>query len=191
MLREPIGEGVSAQAPMLELQEIRTADRRVLMDAFEMRLVPEPHALEISGLAIGLLMGLLNVVPYLGTIVGLLLALPLGYAHGGLPTLAGAGVAFCVVQVIESYFITPRIMGDLTSRKRAGERQGHRGRGGIALIANGHDDSLHRQIQATRDRLDDANVGLMRISQSSSALDRLCALRVSVTSWPSVLTATL
>jgi predicted PurR-regulated permease PerM len=66
------------------------------------------------GLAIGLLMGVLNVVPYLGTIVGLLLALPLGYADGGLGTLAWAGVAFCVVQVIESYFITPRIMGDRT-----------------------------------------------------------------------------
>jgi predicted PurR-regulated permease PerM len=66
------------------------------------------------GLAIGLLMGVLNVVPYLGSAVGLLLAVPLGFAEHGLTGLLAAGGAFAVVQVIESYFITPRIMGDRT-----------------------------------------------------------------------------
>ena len=66
------------------------------------------------GLAIGLLMGLLNVVPFLGTTVGLLLALPLGYGDGGWGGLAAALGGFAVVQACETYFITPRIMGNRT-----------------------------------------------------------------------------
>jgi predicted PurR-regulated permease PerM len=70
------------------------------------------------GLAIGLLMGLLNIVPYLGSAVGLVLSLALSWGrvdgHGGLEGLAFALGAFLVVQGIESYFITPRIMGKKT-----------------------------------------------------------------------------
>lgn len=69
------------------------------------------------GLAIGLLTGLLNIVPYLGSILGLSVALPLAYLQpesGGLPLLAVCGGIFAVVQAVEGWFLTPRIMGRQT-----------------------------------------------------------------------------
>ena len=68
------------------------------------------------GLVLGLLLGLLNIIPYLGSIIGLGIALPLAYFQqdGGLFTLGGVLVVFTLVQLIEGYFLTPRIMGDRT-----------------------------------------------------------------------------
>jgi predicted PurR-regulated permease PerM len=69
------------------------------------------------GLAIGLLTGLLNIVPYLGSILGLSVALPLAFLQpdgGGLPLVGFCLVVFVAVQVLESWFLTPRIMGRQT-----------------------------------------------------------------------------
>ncbi len=68
------------------------------------------------GLAIGLLTGLLNIVPYLGSILGLSVALPLAFLqpHGGLPLAAFCLAVFAAVQAIEGWFLTPRIMGRQT-----------------------------------------------------------------------------
>ena len=68
------------------------------------------------GLAIGLLTGLLNIVPYLGSILGLSVALPLAFLQpGGGLTLVGICVAiFTAVQAIEGWLLTPRIMGRQT-----------------------------------------------------------------------------
>ena len=69
------------------------------------------------GLAIGLLTGLLNVIPYLGSILGLSVALPLAYLQaesGGLPLVAICVGVFAAVQAIEGWFLTPRIMGRQT-----------------------------------------------------------------------------
>lgn len=68
------------------------------------------------GLLIGLVLGFLNVVPYLGNVVGLGVALPLAYFQpdGGTTTLVAVLVVFAVVQVLEGYVLTPRIMGDRT-----------------------------------------------------------------------------
>lgn len=68
------------------------------------------------GLLIGLVLGFLNVVPYLGNLVGLAVALPLAYFQpdGGPTTLVAVLVVFGIVQVIEGYVLTPRIMGDRT-----------------------------------------------------------------------------
>ena len=68
------------------------------------------------GLALGLMMGLLNVVPYLGSILGLSIAIPLALfqPEGGWP-LAGICLAvFALVQVIDGWLLTPRIMGRQT-----------------------------------------------------------------------------
>jgi predicted PurR-regulated permease PerM len=68
------------------------------------------------GLFIGLMLGVLNIVPYLGTIIGLSVALPLAFfqPEGGLNlTLVVLGV-FIVVQNIEGWFLTPKIMGQRT-----------------------------------------------------------------------------
>jgi len=68
------------------------------------------------GLALGVIIGLLNIVPYLGSILGLSVVLPLALlqAGGGL-WLAGACLGvFVAVQAIEGWFLTPRIMGQQT-----------------------------------------------------------------------------
>ena len=68
------------------------------------------------GLALGFLLGFLNVIPYLGSMIGLGITLPLAYFQqdGGLYTLAGVIVVFMIVQTIEGYILTPKIMGDRT-----------------------------------------------------------------------------
>ncbi len=68
------------------------------------------------GAVIGLLLGFLNIIPYLGSIVGLGTALPLAFFQpgGGIVTAALVLVVFTVVQLIESYILTPKIMGNRT-----------------------------------------------------------------------------
>ncbi|MBL9214927.1 MAG: AI-2E family transporter [Opitutaceae bacterium] len=68
------------------------------------------------GLALGLLTGLLNVIPYLGSILGLSVALPLAYLQpeGGLPLVVVCVGVFAAVQAIEGWLLTPRIMGQQT-----------------------------------------------------------------------------
>lgn len=68
------------------------------------------------GFALGLLIGLLNIIPYLGTIIGLGSVLPVAYLQpdGGLTLVAvGLGI-FIAVQMLEGYLLTPRIMGNRT-----------------------------------------------------------------------------
>ncbi len=67
-------------------------------------------------IVLGLCLGLLNIVPYLGVILGLAVTLPtaLFQPGGGWElTLMVAGV-FAVVQTLESALLTPKIMGDRT-----------------------------------------------------------------------------
>ena len=68
------------------------------------------------GLFLGLTLGILNIVPYLGTIIGLIVAVPLAlFQPGGGWQLVGL-VLFVkvVVQAIEGWFLTPKIMGART-----------------------------------------------------------------------------
>jgi predicted PurR-regulated permease PerM len=66
-----------------------------------------------SGIAVGLLSGFLNVVPYFGFLVGILLSTLLVVLdwHGWLP-LVGVGATFAIVQALEGYVVTPRIVGE-------------------------------------------------------------------------------
>ncbi len=68
------------------------------------------------GLFIGLALGLLNIVPYLGTIIGLATALPLAFFQkdGGLQLVGLVLVVKVIVQAIEGWALTPKIMGDRT-----------------------------------------------------------------------------
>ncbi len=68
------------------------------------------------GLALGLLIGLLNIIPYLGSILGLIVALPLALLqpNGGMTLVAIVLGVFVIVQLIESWVLTPRIMGEQT-----------------------------------------------------------------------------
>ena len=69
------------------------------------------------GLFIGLALGFLNIVPYLGTILGLATTLPLAFFQpdgGGWRMVGLVIVVKLVVQAIESWILTPKIMGDRT-----------------------------------------------------------------------------
>ena len=68
------------------------------------------------GFVLGLMLGFLNIIPYLGAMVGLAVTIPLAYLQegGGLVTVVLVLVVISVVQLIESYLLTPRIMGDKT-----------------------------------------------------------------------------
>lgn len=68
------------------------------------------------GLALGVTIGFLNIVPYLGSILGLSVVLPLALLQpdgGAWLFLTCLGI-FAGVQVIEGWFLTPRIMGKQT-----------------------------------------------------------------------------
>ena len=68
------------------------------------------------GLFIGLLLGVLNIVPYLGTIIGLLVAVPIAALQdeGGVKTVALVLLVKIIVQSVEGWILTPKIMGDRT-----------------------------------------------------------------------------
>lgn len=68
------------------------------------------------GIVLGLMAGLLNVIPYLGTIIGLAAVIPTAYLQpdGGFPLVAICLGIFILVQVVEGYVLTPRIMGERT-----------------------------------------------------------------------------
>ncbi|QNI02795.1 AI-2E family transporter [Halomonas sp. SH5A2] len=66
------------------------------------------------GVLAGLVLGLLNIVPFLGSLVGLLVVLPMAYLQpdGGVELLVLAGLVFAGVQLIESWLLTPKIMAN-------------------------------------------------------------------------------
>lgn len=68
------------------------------------------------GLLIGLVLGFLNIVPYLGTIIGLAIALPLALLQpdGGWTLVWLTLLVFAVVQLVEGWLLTPNIMGRRT-----------------------------------------------------------------------------
>lgn len=68
------------------------------------------------GIVLGFLVGALNIIPYLGTIVGLATVLPIAYLQpdGGLTLVFIALGVFFAVQLLEGYVLTPRIMGKQT-----------------------------------------------------------------------------
>ncbi len=74
------------------------------------------------GFVIGFLLGVLNLVPFLGTVTCLPLALPIAYfGDGGSVTRLVLVVAVWLTgQVLDGYLITPKIQGDKTGLGYAG-----------------------------------------------------------------------
>jgi predicted PurR-regulated permease PerM len=68
------------------------------------------------GFVIGLTLGFLNIVPYLGNIIGLATAIPLAFFQpdGGIIRVLLVLLVVAAVQMIEGYLLTPKIMGDRT-----------------------------------------------------------------------------
>jgi len=69
--------------------------------------------LEFSIIA-GFVLGLLNIVPFLGSVIGLVVILPIAYLQpgGGVDLLLMAAASFALVQLVESMFLTPKIMAN-------------------------------------------------------------------------------
>ena len=64
------------------------------------------------GVSIGMLSGLLNFVPYLGTLTGLTLSLSfVTLDGGGWPRILGVLAVFIIVQNVEGYYLTPKLLG--------------------------------------------------------------------------------
>lgn len=68
------------------------------------------------GIVVGLLMGMLNIIPYLGMIIGLGMTVPMALLQpgGGVGLMLVTLLVIVVVQQIEGWFLTPKIMGDRT-----------------------------------------------------------------------------
>lgn len=68
------------------------------------------------GIIIGMMLGILNIVPYLGNILGWLIIIPLSLfgPGGGVWLLVKIILAFCAVQTLDSFFITPHVMKNRT-----------------------------------------------------------------------------
>lgn len=67
-----------------------------------------------SALLLGFSLGYLNMIPYLGTVVGLCLVFPLAFFTGGWTMLIFVFVVFCIAQFAEAYWLTPKIMNRYT-----------------------------------------------------------------------------
>jgi predicted PurR-regulated permease PerM len=66
-----------------------------------------------TGVALGVLSGALNFIPYVGTGIGIALTFSLLVLDGvGWGVLLGAAATFVIVQTIEGYIVTPRIVGE-------------------------------------------------------------------------------
>lgn len=67
-----------------------------------------------GGILVGLVLGLLNIVPFLGTLIGLLVVLPMAYfqPEGSLNLLGLSLLVFAIVQLVEAWLLTPRIMAN-------------------------------------------------------------------------------
>lgn len=73
--------------------------------------------LGISGVSnfilVGLIAAVLSLIPYIGNVIGFLLALSLGFLTSGeTGVLIGIGITFFITQFVESYVFQPYIVGD-------------------------------------------------------------------------------
>jgi predicted PurR-regulated permease PerM len=68
------------------------------------------------GFFIGLTLGILNIIPFLGTIVGLTITVPLAFFQpgGGASLIGLVLMVYVIVQCTEGWFLTPKIMGKRT-----------------------------------------------------------------------------
>ena len=65
-----------------------------------------------NGFIIGFVLGLLNLIPYLGVMSGLCVALPVAFFHAGFAYTCGIFAVFCVIQTFDGYVMQPYIQGD-------------------------------------------------------------------------------
>ena len=65
------------------------------------------------GFLIGLMTGVLSIIPFVGALIGCAAALVVSLANfSGLGQIFGIGVVFGIVQTLEGFWITPKLVGD-------------------------------------------------------------------------------
>ncbi len=65
------------------------------------------------GILIGIVSGLISIIPYAGFTLGFLAALVVGLAHySGIGQITGIIIVFVIVQTLEGLLITPKLVGD-------------------------------------------------------------------------------
>jgi predicted PurR-regulated permease PerM len=65
-----------------------------------------------TGIAIGLMAGILNIIPYFGFVIGFGLSVLISLLDWEPAALIGVVLTFGIVQTLEGYVITPRIVGE-------------------------------------------------------------------------------
>lgn len=65
-----------------------------------------------NGFLIGFVLGLMNLVPYVGATLGLCVALPVAFFYGGLLYTLGIFAVYCCVQSFDGYVMQPYIQGN-------------------------------------------------------------------------------
>ena len=65
-----------------------------------------------NGFILGFILGLLNLIPYVGVITGLSVALPIAFFHAGLGYMCVILAVFCCIQTFDGYIMQPYIQGD-------------------------------------------------------------------------------
>ncbi len=64
-------------------------------------------------LTLGLISGLLNFIPYVGTLTGMVLAVSFSALNGaGIGRIIGILIVFVIVQTVEGYYLTPKLLGE-------------------------------------------------------------------------------
>lgn len=64
-----------------------------------------------NGFVIGVILGFLNLMPYLGVMVGLCVALPMAFLAGGIHLMVAVVLVFCCIQTFDGYIMQPYIQG--------------------------------------------------------------------------------
>jgi predicted PurR-regulated permease PerM len=103
-----VGEEILGHVRLFFKGQMTVASIMALLYAIGLYFVGLPYAL-----VVGLIAGVLNIVPYLGIVVGVVLSsiIALVYMPGFLNLLLVWGV-FVIVQALEGNLLTPKIIGD-------------------------------------------------------------------------------
>ncbi|TDP77587.1 AI-2E family transporter [Bradymonas sediminis] len=66
-----------------------------------------------SGVAVGVVVGILSIIPYFGVFIGVIMAaLIVLIEWSGIGAVIAVGAVFMVVQLLEGYIITPKVVGE-------------------------------------------------------------------------------
>ena len=94
--------------------QLQVASMLAILYAFGLSIAFQMAGIAVnSGIAIGILAGLLNFIPYFGVIVGIILSVLMVIINwSGFGPLIAVALVFVIVQTLEGYLITPKVVGE-------------------------------------------------------------------------------